>query len=43
MKPIKKIIKIQAMGGKATPAPPLGPVLGEAGINIGSFLLEIQM
>jgi large subunit ribosomal protein L11 len=36
-KAIKKI-KIQAMGGAATPAPPLGPTLGQAGINIGEFV-----
>jgi len=36
-KKIEKKIKLQAMGGKATPAPPLGPVLGQAGINIGEF------
>lgn len=35
---IKTIIKIQAPGGKATPAPPLGPVLGQHGINIGDFI-----
>lgn len=41
-KPIKKIIKIQAVGGQATPAPPLGPVLGEAGINIGAFTSQFN-
>lgn len=36
-KKVVKVIKVQAIGGKATPAPPLGPVLGQAGINIGEF------
>jgi len=33
-----KIIKLQIPGGKATPAPPVGTVLGPAGINIGDFV-----
>lgn len=36
-KPIKKI-KLQIPGGKATPAPPVGTVLGPAGVNIGDFV-----
>lgn len=36
-KKVLKIIKAQAKGGQANPAPPLGPVLGQAGINIQDF------
>ncbi|HEY4507827.1 MAG TPA: 50S ribosomal protein L11 [Candidatus Paceibacterota bacterium] len=36
-KKITKVVKLQIPGGKATPAPPLGPALGQAGINIGEF------
>ncbi len=32
-----KTIKLIAPAGKATPAPPLGPVLGQAGVNIAEF------
>ena len=31
-------LKIQAPGGKATPAPPVGPALGQHGINIEEFV-----
>lgn len=41
-KKLVKKIKVQAMGGKATPAPPLGPVLGQAGINIGEFVNQFN-
>lgn len=37
-KKIKKVIKVQAPAGKATPAPPLGPALGQAGVPIGEFV-----
>ena len=37
-KKVQKILKLQVPGGKATPAPPLGPSLGQAGINIGEFI-----
>jgi large subunit ribosomal protein L11 len=36
-KKIIKKVKVTAPAGKATPAPPLGPTLGQAGVNIGDF------
>ncbi len=36
-KKIIKTVKVLAPAGKATPAPPLGPTLGQAGVNIGDF------
>ena len=36
-KKIIKKVKVSAPAGKATPAPPLGPPLGQAGVNIGDF------
>ena len=33
-----KLIKLQIPAGKATPAPPVGTVLGPAGVNIGDFV-----
>ena len=36
-KKVKSEIKLQIMAGKATPAPPVGPALGQAGINIVDF------
>lgn len=36
-KKVIKVVKIVAPAGKATPAPPLGPTLGQAGIPIGDF------
>ncbi len=36
-KKVTKVIKLMAPAGKATPAPPLGPVLGQAGVNIAEF------
>lgn len=35
-------IKIQAPGGKATPAPPIGPALGQHGVNIGQFVTKFN-
>ena len=31
-------IKLQCPGGQATPAPPVGPALGQHGVNIGQFV-----
>jgi large subunit ribosomal protein L11 len=36
-KKITKLVKLQIPAGKATPAPPIGPALGQAGINIAEF------
>ena len=41
-KQVSKIIKAQAMGGAANPAPPLGPVLGQAGIDIKAFCTQFN-
>jgi large subunit ribosomal protein L11 len=41
-KKIMKQLKLQIVGGKATPAPPLGPVLGQTGINIGEFVNQFN-
>jgi len=35
-------IKLQASGGKATPAPPIGPALGQHGVNIGQFVSQFN-
>jgi len=39
-KKVKSIIKLQIPAGKATPAPPVGPALGQHGINIMAFCKE---
>lgn len=41
-KKIEKQIKLQVPAGKATPAPPLGPALGQAGVNIGEFVNQFN-
>ncbi len=41
-KKITKKIKLQVPAGKATPAPPLGPALGQAGVNIGDFVQKFN-
>lgn len=37
MKEVVNVVKLQIEAGKATPAPPVGTVLGPAGINLGEF------
>jgi len=39
-KKVKAIIKLQIPAGKATPAPPVGPALGQHGLNIMAFCKE---
>ena len=41
-KEITKKIKLQIEGGKASAAPPLGPALGQAGVNIGEFVNQFN-
>ncbi len=39
-KKLVAVVKLQLMAGKATPAPPVGPALGQYGINIMGFVKE---
>ncbi len=41
-KQVMQQIKLQIMAGKATPAPPVGPALGQAGLNIMQFCKEFN-
>ena len=41
-KEILTTIKVQAPGGNATPAPPLGPILGQHGVNIQQFVNDFN-
>ncbi len=41
-KEIQVKIKLQAPGGQATPAPPIGPALGQRGVNIGQFVSQFN-
>jgi large subunit ribosomal protein L11 len=41
-KEITAQIKLQAPGGSATPAPPIGPALGQHGVNIGQFVQQFN-
>lgn len=41
-KEVVNVFKIMAPGGQATPAPPLGPVLGSKGVNPGQFIQKFN-
>ena len=41
-KKITKVVKLQVPAGKATPAPPVGPALGQAGVNIMAFVKDFN-
>ena len=41
-KKVVKMVKLQVPAGKATPAPPVGPALGQAGVNIMGFVKEFN-
>ncbi len=41
-KEVVTLIKLQAKGGQATPAPPIGPALGQHGVNIGQFVQQFN-
>ena len=41
-KEITATFKVQAPGGQATPAPPVGPALGQHGVNIGAFVSQFN-
>jgi large subunit ribosomal protein L11 len=42
MAKVKEIVKIQAVGGAATPAPPIGTALGPKGINLQQFCMQFN-
>ena len=42
LKKVIKLVKLQVPAGKATPAPPVGPALGQAGINIMAFVKDFN-
>jgi len=41
-KEVKAKVKLQLPGGQATPAPPVGPALGQHGVNIGQFVQQFN-
>src|SRR5262245_26353516 len=41
-KQVTAYIKLQVPGGSATPAPPVGPALGQHGVNIGQFVTKFN-
>ena len=42
VKQVKKVVKLQIPAGKANPAPPVGPALGQAGVNIQQFCSQFN-
>ena len=42
VKELTATIRLQAPGGQATPAPPIGPALGQHGVNIGQFVQQFN-
>ena len=41
-KKVVKVVKLQIQAGKANPAPPVGPALGQAGVNIPGFCSQFN-
>lgn len=41
-KEVKAVLNLQAPGGQATPGPPIGPALGQHGVNIGQFVSQFN-
>ena len=41
-KKVTKVVKLQIQAGKANPAPPVGPALGQAGVNIQQFCSQFN-
>jgi large subunit ribosomal protein L11 len=41
-KEITTVVKLQCPAGQATPAPPVGPALGQHGVNIGAFVKQFN-
>lgn len=41
-KQVTALVKLQCPGGSATPAPPVGPALGQHGVNIGMFVKQFN-
>src|SRR6202040_5693 len=41
-KTVTALIRLQVTGGTATPAPPVGPALGQHGVNIGQFVSQFN-
>ena len=42
-KEVSKVVKLQVRGGAANPAPPVGPALGAAGVNIMEFCKQFNL